>query len=112
MAILADGTIPATEAAVYIVTGTDFRTDIVDFTRVDINKITMFNNIQTQQTIILSVRKKDGELRKLQQYVLKKDESAEYLDGGEILPLEVGDEIDAITTTADAVDFVVYGKLI
>jgi len=111
MAILAEGTIPATEEAVYIVTGEDFRTDVLDFERVTINKITMFNNIQTQQTIILAVKKKDGEARKLHQYVLKINEAAEYLDGGEILPLEVGDEIDAQTTTADAVDFVIYGIL-
>ena len=111
MAILANGTIPATEEPVYIVTGTDFRTDVIDFERVTINKITMFNNIQTQQTIILSIKKKDGEPRKLHQYILKRDESAAYLDGGELLPLEVDDEIVAQTTTADAVDFVIYGVL-
>jgi flagellar motor switch protein FliM len=39
------------------------------------------------------------------------DESAEYLQGGEILSLQPGDVLEAETTTADAVDFVVYGTL-
>lgn len=112
MAILADGTISAVEEKIFIVTGEDFRTDVLDFTKVEINKITMFNNIQTQQTVILSIRKKDGDLRNLQQYQLKINETAEYLDAGEILPLEVGDEIQGETTTADAVDFVIYGTLL
>ncbi len=78
---------------------------------IDINKITLFNNIQTIQTVILYVRRKFGAFRKLRQYVLMQNQSAEYLIAGEHLFLEAGDVLEAETTTADAVDFVVYGTL-
>lgn len=116
MPILADGTIPTAREVVFTVGPTDdldltFDTDIVNFEKVIINKITLFNKIQTIQTIILYVRRKFGAFRKLRQYVLMQNESAEYLQGGEILSLQPGDVLEAETTTADAVDFVVYGTL-
>jgi len=113
MTILAEGTIPATRAVI-LETGTsasNFRTDVIRFNKADITKITMFNNISTEQTVILSVKKKFGALRKLRQYILKINESAEYLEPGESLSLNAGDVLEAETTTADAVDFTVYGEL-
>lgn len=110
MAILAEGTIPVVQAVIFR-TGVDPNTDVINFERLNITKITMFNNIQTQQTIILSVRKKFGVFRKLRQYQLKINESAEYLQAGEVLPLRPGDDLQAETTTAGAVDFVVYGDV-
>jgi hypothetical protein len=111
MAILIDGTVPVAREAVYTVSEPDFKTDVFNFDRVNVTKITLFNNILTQQTVILYVQKQFGELRKLRQYVLKLNESAEYLEGGEFLPLRAGDELHAETTTTDAVDFVVYGDI-
>ena len=118
MAILADGRIQTavTREVIFVIGPTDdldltFDTDVINFERVTVNKITLFNNIQTIQTVILYVRRKFGNFRKLRQYVLMQNESAEYLSGGEILSLQPGDVLEAETTTADAVDFVVYGTL-
>lgn len=113
MAILIDGTVPTTRTVIYRAgtSGSDFQTDIVNFDKINISKITLFNNIQTQQTIILYVRKQFGVFRKLRQIQLKINESAEYLEDGEILPLQPGDDLEAETTTDDAVDFVVYGDI-
>jgi len=113
MAILKDGTIPATRQDIFRsgAEGDDFRPSVFNFNKITITKITIFNKILTMQTIILSVRKKFGEFRKLQRYVLKQNENAEYLEHGEFLPLDVGDVLLAETTTEDAVDFVVYGQL-
>lgn len=110
MAILAEGTIPVTQAVIFR-PGTDPGTDIINFERLNITKITMFNKILTQQTIILFVRRKFGVFRKLRQYQLKLNESAEYLQAGEVLPLRPGDDLQAETTTVGAVDFVVYGDI-
>ena len=108
MTILAEGTIPATRAAIFK-TGVDFRTDVLNFDKIDVVKITMFNNILAEQTVILSIKKKFGVFRKLRQYKLKQNENGEYLEPGESLPLRAGDVLEAETTNNDAVDFVVYG---
>lgn len=110
MAILAEGTIPVGRAVVFKV-GVDPNTNVINFERLNITKITMFNKVLTQQTIILYVKEKFGVFRKLRQYQLKINESAEYLQGGEVLPLRPGDDLEAETTTAGAVDFVVYGDI-
>ena len=117
MAILAEGTIPATPEIIYRVgqsvgDKTTFETGVIDFDRITLDKITFFNNIQTQQTVILSMKRKSGGFRKLRQFQLKINESGEYLQAGELLPLRAGDELEAETTTADAVDFVVCGTLV
>lgn len=113
MTILIDGLVPTTRTVIYRVgtTGSDFRTDVINFDEIKVTKITLFNNIQTQQTIILYVKKRFGEFRKVRQIQLKINESADYLEDGEFLPLHPGDELEAETTTADAVDFVVYGDI-
>lgn len=113
MTVLVEGTIPSTRQIIFQTgdIGTDFRTDVLDFDRVNIDKITLFNNIQTQQTIILYCTKKFGTFRKLRQFKLKIDESAEYLLAGEFVPLDNGDSINAETTTDDAVDFTIFGRL-
>ena len=113
MTILVEGTIPSTRETIFQTgfIGSDFRTDILDFDKVNVDKITLFNNNQTQQTIILYCTKKFGEFRKLRQFKLKIDESAEYLLSGEFIPLDNGDSIEAETTTDDAVDFIIFGRL-
>ena len=111
MAILIDGTVPVAREAIYTVSVPDFKTDVFNFEKVNVNKITLFNTGSNPQTVILYVKKKFGEFRKLRQYMLLGDESAEYLSGGEFLPLRVGDELEAEATDADVVDFVVYGEI-
>ncbi len=113
MAILAEGAISATRAVIFETgtSGSDFRTDVTRFSRADITKITMFNNIATPQTVILSVKKKFGVFRKLRQFKLNINENGEYLEPGEVLSLQAGDVLEAETSNADAVDFVVYGEL-
>lgn len=112
MAILVDGTVPTSVSNPLIRTDADdFKTDVLNFTEVKVDRITFFNKVLTMQTIILSVKRKFGEARKLRRYVLKQNESAEYLNSGEFLPLRAGDVIEAVTTTADAVDFVIHGTL-
>lgn len=113
MAILADGTIPAIRGVIFEagVDGPDLHTDVVNFDKVDVTKITLFNKIAMQQTVVLYVRQQFGELRKLRQYRLLQNENAEYLEHGEFLPLQYGDEIEAETGTDDAVDFVIYGTV-
>ena len=110
MTILAEGTIPSIRAVIFKA-DPDFHTDVINFEKVDITKITMFNNVLAEQTVVLFVKKQFGTLRKLRQYKLKQNENGEYLEPGEVLPLQAGDILEAQTTTDDAVDFVVYGKL-
>ena len=112
MAILIDGRIPATKETVFIVNEPDFKTDVFNFEKVNVTKITLFNTSSNPQTVILYVRKKFGEFRKLRQYMLLGDENAEYLAGGEFLPLRAGDILEAEATDADVVDFVVYGDIV
>jgi len=113
MTILADGKIPSTRTVIFETgtSGSDFHTDVFNFDKVNITKITMFNNASAEQTVILYVQKKFGDFRKLRQYVLKQNENGEYLEPGEVLSLRAGDAIEAETTDADSVDFVVYGDL-
>ena len=111
MAILIDGTVPTTRGAIYTVSVPQFKTDVFNFDKVNVNKITIFNTSSNPQTVSLFVTKKFGETRKLRQYMLLGDENAEYLSGGEFLPLSVGDILEAETTDADVVDFVVYGTI-
>lgn len=112
MAILIDGRIPQARATVFIVNEPDFKTDVFNFEKVNVTKITLFNTGSNPQTVILYVRKKFGEFRKLRQYMLLGSESAEYLAGGEFLPLRAGDILEAEATDADVVDFVVYGDIV
>ena len=116
MPVLAEGTIPATPEVIFRVGQSvgdklTFETNVFNFEEVQVDKITFFNNIQTQQTVILSLKRKSGGFRKLRQFQLKINESAEYLQGGEFIPMRVGDELEGETTTADAVDFIVCGTL-
>jgi len=116
MPVLAEGTVPATAEIIFKVGQSigdklTFETNVFNFEEVLVDKITFFNNIITQQTVILSLRRKSGGFRKLRQFELKINESAEYLQAGEFLPLEAGDELEGETTTADAVDFIVCGTL-
>ena len=105
MTILANGQIPIAQADIFTVSGSD----VLDTERVNINKITFFNTSAIEQTAILSIKEFSGASRVLRQFVLLENEGGEYLEPGEVLPMENGDKLQALTTTADAVNFVIFG---
>lgn len=85
------------------------RADVLSTTKATIEKVTLFNTIATQQTIVLYMKAPNGPSRKLRQFQLQQNESAEYLEPGEKMVMNNGFSIEAETTTAGAVDFVVMG---
>ena len=105
MSILANGQISTSQANIFEVSvACVFNTEKVSF-----NKITFFNTSSTEQTAILSIKEFSGTLRVLRQFVLLENEGGEYLEPGEVLPMDNGDLLQAVTTTASAVDFVIFG---
>lgn len=108
MAILADGQITTSQADIFEVTDTG----VLGLGSASINKITFFNTNAAEQTAILFVKKLSGTARKLRQFKLQENEGGEYLEPGETLRIDHGDTLQAITTTAGAVDFVVFGALV
>ena len=98
-AVLADGQLPSTQ-------GTLFTGPAVTVTYV--KRISLFNTNAAAQTIQLWLNV-GGTPRKWRRYVLNEDESAEVLETGDAIILEAGDTIEAITTTASAVDYYICG---
>jgi hypothetical protein len=98
-AVLADGQLPRTQ-------GTLFTGPAVTVTYV--KRISLFNTNAAAQTIQLWLNV-GGTPRKWRRYVLNEDESAEVLETGDAIILEAGDTIEAITTTASAVDYYICG---
>lgn len=105
MTILADGQVATTKSTIFEVKGAD----VLPTEKVDVEKITFFNENVLEQTAILSIKAFSGVSRVLRQFKLLQNEGGEYLEPGESLPLENGDILEAKTTTANAVNFVVFG---
>lgn len=105
MTILASGQVAAAQADVFNVQ----LGAVVDAEKVTVNKITLFNTNAIEQTAVIFVKKFGSTAVKLRQFILKQNEGGEYLEPGEVIGLENGDVLQAETTTADAVDFVVFG---
>jgi len=105
VAILADGQVDISKATIFEVTGAD----VLNTTNAIVDKITLFNTNSTKQTALLYIQKFSETSRELRQFQLKQNEGGEYLEPGEMLELENGDVLQAETTTAAAVDFVVFG---
>ena len=108
MTILANGQIATTQSTIFEVTDTD----ILDTDKVQIEKITFFNTNVLAQTTILFLKTRFGISRELRQFVLNQNDGGEYLEPGEVLTLDNGDELLAQTTTASAVNFAVIGERI
>lgn len=107
MTILADGQVSDSKAIIFEVGDSA----VLDTTKALIEKIVVFNTVSTEQTVNLFVKKRFGVSRQLRQFTLQRHTGGEYLEPGETLPIDLGDEIEAETTTAGAVDFVVFGFL-
>ena len=73
-----------------------------------VKSLTLFNDNAAEQTVIVYVRPASTS-RKIRRFVLAQNEHANAIDPGEIILLETGDLIEAQTTTASAVDFVLMG---
>ena len=105
MTILASGQLETSKSTIFEVN----RTDVFTTAGVKVEKVTFFNENPAQQTAILFVKPRFGTSRRVRQFQLLENEGGEYLEPGENLPLENGDTLEAQTTTASAVNFVVYG---
>lgn len=106
MPILSEGQLEITESTIFVADGSD----IFGSASFDIKKVTFFNTNALSQTAILFLQKRNLTSRELRQFVLQQNEGGEYLEPGETLTLENGDELLAITTTDSAVNFAIIGK--
>lgn len=94
---LANGQIATTQAAIFTATDLTY-----------VKKVILFNSNAATQTVRLWINP-TGTARRWRQFVLAQNESAEVTEHGEALILESGDTIEADTTTAAAVDYVLCG---
>lgn len=96
---LADGQLPTTQAAIYASPAN---------TKTLVNKLTLYNNNAAAQTIDLYINITGA--RHFRRVALLQDESADVLAGEEPIVLNAADTIEAVTTTAAAVDYYVGGR--
>ena len=106
MAILANGQIATTKSTIFKVEGAD----VLNIEKASIEKVTFFNEDAAEQTASLFCKERFGVSRKIRQFKLLQNEGGEYLEPGDDLPLEIGDSLEAETTTASAVNFIVFGS--
>lgn len=99
---LADGQIASSLGTLYTVPGA---------TTAYIKTITIFNTNAATQTVIVQIKRSGGTTRKYRQFELAQNESADVLSPGTSLQLSTGDIIEAVTTTASAVDYTITGVL-
>lgn len=93
---LADGQVATSWAAIYTVPAS---------TKVKIDKLIFHNAGSVSENLDVAITRSGGTRRKIRRPVLAAEESAEL----ENLVLSEGDAIEAQTTTAAAVDYVVMG---
>lgn len=98
-AVLGDGQLPNSKTALFTSPGA---------TTTYVKKLSLFNDNAAQQLVIIYLNV-SGTSRKWRRYILNQNESAEVLENGESVILEDGDSIEAVTTTASAVDYVLTG---
>ena len=99
---LADGVLPTTQATIY---------EVKNAKGVEIYQFFLFNNNAAGQTFSIYIKRKGGTARRV-------TSGAALAQFGEHRPLETaaplhlaaGDSIEGITTTTDAMDFVITGK--
>ena len=105
MAILANGKVAASKSTIFVVD----RADVLNTTKANIEKVSLFNPNTGEQTITLFVKERFGTSRQLRQFKLLENESGEYIEPGDSLPMENGDELEASASTDGVVDHVVTG---
>lgn len=96
---LADGQLPTSQTAIYTSPAS---------TKTRVRKFTLFNNNAAAQTIDLWIN--INAARKFRRVVLLQNESADVLAGEEEIILDGADTIEALTTTASAVDYYLGGE--
>ena len=106
MTILAEGQLAITQSTIFEAVGANYFGS-ANFT---IQKITFFNTNAAAQTAILYLQKRNSTSRELRQFVLQLNEGGEYLEPGEVLKIENGDQLLAETTTVSSVNFAVIGE--
>lgn len=74
-----------------------------------VKQLYLFNNNAATQTIFLYLVSSGGTQTTWHRIVLAQNESAHVLEDGESVTLTPGDSIQAITTTASAVDYTITG---
>lgn len=97
-ALMADGQVSDSKGTLYTVPAS---------TVAYIGFFSLFNTNAATQTIIVYIN--NGTSRKVRQFDLDQNESADVLESSQKIVLEAGDLIEAETTTASAVDFVISG---
>lgn len=102
MTILAEGQLSDTQTTIYEV-GAGIESS-------EIEKITFFNPSSESEIARLFVKARFGGARELRQFTLRATDGGEYLEPGEFLQLGNRDSLEAFTTTAATVDFVVFGE--
>lgn len=102
MTILAEGQLAGAQSNIYQVGARILSSSI--------EKITFFNPSEFTQTAQLFVKARFGTAREIRQFVLLEDNGGEYLEPGEVIILSNGDSLQAFTTDAITVDFVVFGE--
>jgi hypothetical protein len=95
--VLAEGQIASTKSTVYTVPGA---------TSTYVRQMRVYNTSPTTQTVIIYL-KPGATSRKFGRVVLAENESADIFD--EAILLETGDLIEAETTTASVVDYIITG---
>ena len=97
---IADGQVGIAQAPIYTVPG-----GVVAF----LKQIHFYNLNVAVQTLDVWIKRSGGTARKQHRIVLAQNESANYLEEGDTLELSAGDTVEAVTTTAAAVDYTVLG---
>ncbi len=106
MSTLTDGQLEASQSIIFEADGAP----IFHSASFSIEKITFFNTDAVAQTAILYLKKSFSTSIEVRQFVLQQSEGGEYLEPGEIITMENGDQLLAETTTASAVNFAVIGE--
>ena len=92
---LSDGQVAATWGAVYTATGPTL-----------VRSIEIYNTGSTVETVAVGITRSGGTRRQIRQVLLSANEAASF---DEVYSLSTGDSLDAQTTTATQVDYVVMG---
>lgn len=97
---LADGQVAIAEGDIYLVPAAT-----VGY----VKQVAFYNTNAATQTLGVFIQRSGGTSRKIRQFILAQNESADLLDDGDTLELAAGDAIRAVTTTATAVNYMVMG---
>lgn len=97
---IADGQVANSQGAIYTVPAS---------TRAYVKQITFYNTNAATQTLGVYIKRSGGTARKIRQFSMPQNYSLDFLDDGDTLELSTGDAVEAVTTTATAVDYVVMG---